>query len=300
MDLSVKLGNITLKNPIMTASGTFSSKENSEFIDINQLGAVVTKGVSTAPWDGNPTPRIAETYGGMINAVGLQNDGVDTYIENELAFLNQFDTIKIANIAGRTIDEYCEVVQKLNNSSVDMMEINISCPNVKCGGIGFGTDVALAGEVTAQVKKIAKKPIIVKLTPNVTDITEIAKAVEAAGADVISLINTLLGMKIDVHKKKCVVANRMGGLSGPAIKPVAIRMVYQVRRSVNIPIIGLGGIMNGEDVAEFILAGADAVAIGTATLIDPTAPIKIKNEFSQYMDLYNFKNISELKSSFIN
>ncbi|ONI41260.1 dihydroorotate dehydrogenase B catalytic subunit [Candidatus Epulonipiscium fishelsonii] len=299
VDLSVKLGEITLKNPIMTASGTFSSRENSQFIDINELGAVITKGVSNISWDGNPTPRIAETYGGMINAVGLQNDGVDSYIENELAFLNQFDTIKIANIAGRTIEEYCEVVEKLNTSSIDMMEINISCPNIKCGGIGFGTDALLASEITRHIKKIAKKPIIVKLTPNVTDITEIAKAVEAEGADVISLINTLLGMKIDVHKKKCVVANRMGGLSGPAIKPIAVRMVYQVRRAVNIPIIGLGGIMSGEDVAEFILAGADAVAIGTASLIDPTAPIRIKNEFIKYMNLYKFKNISELKNSFI-
>lgn len=297
LDLSVTIGGVKLSNPITTASGTFQGKESGAFYDISELGAVITKGVANIPWDGNPTPRIAETYGGMLNAVGLENKGIDYFIKEELPYLKQFDTKLIVNVAGRTIEDYCEVVEKLNETTIDMMEINISCPNVKCGGIGFGTDTKLASEVTRAVRRVAKKPIIIKLTPNVTDITEIAKAVEAEGADAVSLINTLLGMKIDVHRQQCVLANKMGGFSGPAIKPVAVRMVYQVRRSVNIPIIGLGGIMTGEDVAEFILAGADAVSIGTAALVAPTAPVDIKNQLIDYMNKYQFKNLSELRSA---
>ncbi|MGL4363484.1 MAG: dihydroorotate dehydrogenase [Cellulosilyticaceae bacterium] len=298
LDLSVNIGGVILQNPITTASGTFNPSESSEFYDLNELGAVITKGVANVAWEGNPVPRIAETYGGMINAVGLQNPGVEAFIKEDLAFMKRFNTKVIANVAGRTIEDYCEVVERLSETDVDLLEVNISCPNVKCGGIGFGTDIKLAGDVTRAVKKVSKKPIIIKLTPNVTNIAEIAKAVEAEGADAVSLINTLLGMKIDVHKRKCVVANKMGGFSGPAIMPVAVRMVYQVRRAINLPIIGLGGITTGEDVAEFILAGADAVSIGTAALINPVAPVNIKNEFIDYMNQYGFKNLAELRDSF--
>lgn len=298
LDLSVNLGGgLILDNPITTASGTFSPRESSEFYNLSELGAMITKGIANVPWDGNPTPRIAETYGGMINAVGLQNPGVDYFIEHELPYAKQFGTKVIANVAGRSIEDYCEVVEKLSETDVDALEVNISCPNVKKGGIGFGVQCGLAGSVVREVKRVSKKPLIIKLSPNVTDITEIAKAVEAEGADAISLINTLLGMKIDVHRMRPVVANKMGGFSGPAIKPVAVRMVYQVRRAVNVPIIGLGGIMTGEDVAEFILAGADAVSIGTAALINPTAPVDIKNEFIAYMNQYGFKNLAELRAA---
>ncbi|OON99460.1 MAG: dihydroorotate dehydrogenase B catalytic subunit [Epulopiscium sp. Nele67-Bin004] len=299
MDLGINIAGVELKNPITTASGTFSATDSSKFYDLNELGAMITKGVANVPWDGNNTPRIAETYGGMLNAVGLQNPGIDYFIEHELPFINTFDTKVIVNVAGRTIEDYCEVVEKLSDTNVDMLEVNISCPNVKKGGIGFGTDVELAGAVTREVKKVSKKPIIIKLTPNVTNIAEIAKAVEAEGADAISLINTLLGMKIDVNSFKPILANKMGGFSGPAIKPVAVRMVYQVRRAVNVPIIGLGGIMTGEDVAEFILAGADAVSIGTASFANPSAPVDIKNEFIAYMNKHNFKNLSELRNAFV-
>ncbi|WP_053984165.1 dihydroorotate dehydrogenase [Niameybacter massiliensis] len=298
LDLSVNLGGgLILDNPITTASGTFSPRESGEFYNLSELGAMITKGIANVPWDGNPTPRIAETYGGMINAVGLQNPGVDYFIEHELPYAKQFGTKVIANVAGRSIEDYCEVVEKLSETDVDALEVNISCPNVKKGGIGFGVQCGLAGSVVREVKRVSKKPLIIKLSPNVTDITEIAKAVEAEGADAISLINTLLGMKIDVHRMRPVVANKMGGFSGPAIKPVAVRMVYQVRRAVNVPIIGLGGIMTGEDVAEFILAGADAVSIGTAALINPTAPVDIKNEFIAYMNQYGFKNLAELRAA---
>lgn len=298
LDLRVNFAGVTLKNPITTASGTFSARESGEFYDISQLGAVITKGVASEPWAGNPTPRIAEAYGGMMNAVGLQNPGVGAFIENELSYLKGFDTQVIANVAGRTIEEYCAVVEKLNETDIAMMEINISCPNVKKGGIGFGTNPKMAGEVTKAVRAISKKPIIIKLTPNVTDITEIAKAVEAEGADAVSLINTLLGMKIDVQRKKPVLANIMGGFSGPAVKPVAVRMVYQVRRAVNIPIVGLGGIMTGEDVAEFIMAGADIVSVGTAALVNPTAPIDILGELKIYMQEQGFKTIDEIRDAF--
>ena len=293
--MKVTLAGLTLKNPVTTASGTFSAKDNSKFYDISALGAVITKGVASIPWAGNNTPRIAESYGGMINAVGLQNPGVDKYIEEELPYLSNFDVPVIANVVGKSIPEYCEVVEKLNDTNIAMMEINISCPNVKEGGISFGVDPKMASELTRQVRKVSKKPLILKLTPNVSDITEIAKAVEAEGADCISLINTLLSMKIDIYKKKPILANMMGGLSGPAIKPVAVRMVYQVRKAVGIPIMGLGGIMTGEDAVEFLMAGADAVSVGTASLVNPLAPINIISEIEEYMKAQGFKNISELK-----
>ena len=298
IDLSVNIGGgLILDNPITTASGTFSPRESSEFYDLNELGAMITKGIANVPWEGNPTPRIAETYGGMINSVGLQNPGVDYFIEHELPFAKQFNTKVIANVAGRSIEDYCEVVEKLSETDVDALEVNISCPNVKKGGIGFGVQCDLAGSVVKEVRRISKKPLIIKLSPNVTDITEIAKAVEAEGADAISLINTLLGMKIDVHRMRPVIASKMGGFSGPAIKPVAVRMVYQVRRAVNVPIIGLGGIMTGEDAAEFILAGADAISVGTAALVNPTAPVDIKRELVEYMERYGFKNLAELRGA---
>jgi dihydroorotate dehydrogenase (NAD+) catalytic subunit len=299
IDLSVKIAGVTLENPITTASGTFSAHESGDFYDLNELGAMITKGVANIPWEGNKTPRIAETYGGMLNSVGLQNPGVDYFIANELPYLKQFNTKVIVNVVGRSIEDYCEVAEKLSETEVDMLEINISCPNVKKGGIGFGTHSEMAAKVTKEVRKVSKKPIIIKLTPNVTDITEIAKAVEAEGADAVSLINTLFGMKIDVHKKKPVLGNKMGGFSGPAIKPVAVRMVYQVRRAVSIPIIGLGGIMTGEDVAEFIMAGADAVSVGTASFANPTAPVQIKNELIDYMERYHFKTLKHIRESFI-
>ena len=298
IDLSVNIGGgLILDNPITTASGTFSPRESSEFYDLSELGAMITKGIANVPWEGNPTPRIAETYGGMINSVGLQNPGVDYFIEHELPFAKQFNTKVIANVAGRSIEDYCEVVEKLSETDVDALEVNISCPNVKKGGIGFGVQCDLAGSVVKEVRRVSKKPLIIKLSPNVTDITEIAKAVEEEGADAISLINTLLGMKIDVHRMRPVIANKMGGFSGPAIKPVAVRMVYQVRRAVNVPIIGLGGIMTGEDAAEFILAGADAISVGTAALVNPTAPVDIKRELVEYMERYGFKNLAELRGA---
>ena len=297
-DLRVNIAGVEWKNPITTASGTFSARESSAFYDLSRLGAVTTKGVADHPWPGNPTPRIAETYGGMLNAVGLQNPGVEAYIKEELPYLANYDTKVIANVAGHSIEEYCAVVERLNETNVDMYEINISCPNVKQGGIGFGTDPKLAEQVTRAVKDLANKPVIIKLTPNVTDITEIARAVEAGGADAISMINTLLGMRIDVRKGKLILANKTGGFSGPAVKPVAVRMVYQVRRAVNVPIIGLGGVSTGEDVAEFLMAGADAVAIGTAALVNPTAPVDILEQFEAYMDEMGFKTIADVKNAF--
>ncbi len=295
LDLRVSIAGVTLDNPITTASGTFSARESGAFYDINELGAVITKGVSVDPWEGNPTPRIAETYGGMLNSVGLQNPGVEDFIREELPFLKHFQAKTIVNVAGRTKDEYCRAVDRLNETEADMLEINISCPNIKEGGLSFGADAAMAAEITKAVKRVSKKPVIMKLTPNVTDITEIAKAVEAEGADGISLINTLLGMKIDIYRKKPVLWNRMGGLSGPVVKPVAIRMVYQVRRAVEIPIIGLGGIMTGEDVVEFFMAGANAVSIGTAALVDPAAPVRIKRELIDFMEENGYRSLQELR-----
>ncbi len=299
IDMSVELAGIRLKNPVCTASGTFSARESGRFYDISELGAAVTKGVAAEPWPGNDTPRIAETYGGMLNSVGLQNPGAAAYREEELPFLSRFDTKIITNIAGHSIDEYCEAVRMLNDCpEISMFEINISCPNVSEGGIAFGTDPAMAAHVTEEVKKISKKPVMIKLTPNVTDIVEIARAVEAGGADAVSLINTLLGMRIDLKKRKAVLARKVGGFSGPAVKPVALRMVWQTAGAVSIPVLGMGGIFTGEDAAEFLAAGATAVSVGTAALADPTAPVRIKSELLEYMRENGFSSIAELKRAF--
>lgn len=262
MDMRVNIAGVEWKNPVTVASGTFGSgAEFCDFVDLSKLGAVTTKGVANIPWEGNPTPRVAETYGGMMNAVGLQNPGIDLFCERDIPFLRQHDTKIIVNVCGRSKEDYCEVVERLASEDVDMLEINISCPNVKEGGIAFGQNPKAAEEITSAVKKYAKQPVIMKLSPNVTDITEMAKAVEAGGADAVSLINTLTGMKIDVHRRAFALANKTGGVSGPAIKPIAVRMVYQVANAVNIPIIGMGGIATAEDAIEFILAGASAVSV---------------------------------------
>lgn len=298
VNMNVNIAGVELKNPVMTASGTFAPKNTAEFYDITKLGAVVTKGVADVPWPGNPTPRIAETYGGMLNSIGLQNPGVERYIKEDLEFLKDKDVKVICNVAGHSLEEYIKTCERLEDTAVDMLEINISCPNIKEGGMTFGTDPNMAAEVTKAVKKVSTKPVIVKLSPNVTDITKIAKAVEDAGADAISLINTLLGMRIDINKKAPILANKMGGFSGPAIFPVALRMVYQVRRTVKLPIIGMGGIMTGEDAVEMMLAGADAVSVGTAAMLNPSAPLKIVAGIEEYMVKNNFKTLSELHEAF--
>lgn len=296
IDTTVNIAGVELKNPVMTASGTFGSgQEYSEFFDLGKLGAVVTKGVANVPWPGNNTPRIAETHAGMLNAVGLQNPGVDVFCKRDLPFLKQFDTKVIVNVCGKTTKDYCEVVERLaDEESVDLLEINISCPNVKEGGIAFGQNPCSVEEITKEVKKVAKQPIIMKLSPNVTDITETAKAAQAGGADALSLINTLTGMKIDIERQNFVLANKTGGLSGPAIKPVALRMVYQVANSVDLPIIGMGGITNAADALEFVLAGASAVAIGTANFVDPLAAPKVVEGIKDYMKRHNCQKITDL------
>lgn len=295
MNTTVNLAGVELKNPVMTASGTFGSgEEYSEFVDLNRLGAVVTKGVANVPWPGNPTPRIAETYGGMMNAVGLQNPGIDVFCERDIPFLKKYDTKIIVNVCGRTTADYCEVVERLAEEPVDLLEINISCPNVKEGGIAFGQNPKAVEEITKEVKKYAKQPVIMKLSPNVTDITETARAAEAGGADVLSLINTLTGMKIDIHRRAFAVANKTGGVSGPAIKPIAVRMVYQVANAVKLPIIGMGGIATYEDAVEFILAGATAVSVGTANFFNPAATVEIAEGIEKYMERYHFEKISDM------
>jgi len=295
-NLKVNIAGVELKNPVTTASGTFGSgREYGEFVDLNQLGAVTVKGVSSTPWKGNPAPRIAETYGGMLNSVGLQNPGVEEFIKNDIPFLRQYDTKIIVNVAGKSVSEYCEVVERLSHADIDLIELNISCPNVKEGGVTFGTDVKMAHKVTKEVKRYAKQPLIVKLSPNVTDITEIARAVVDGGADGISLINTLLGMAIDIHKRKPILANTVGGFSGPAVKPVALRMVYQVARAVSVPIIGMGGISTGEDAIEFILAGATAVAVGTANFRNPRATIDVLEGIKEYMVRYGIQSLDEIR-----
>ena len=292
----VELCGVTLKNPVMTASGTFGSgEEYSEFVDLDRLGALVTKGVADRPWQGNQTPRVVETYGGMLNAIGLQNPGVEVFIERDLPFLRGFNTRVIVNVCGHSEEEYLNVVERLGDESVDMLEINVSCPNVKEGGIAFGTDPAALSRITSAVKKHAKQPVIMKLSPNVTDITELALAAEAAGADALSLINTLTGMKIDIYRRRFALANRTGGLSGPAIKPVALRMVYDVCHTVKIPVIGMGGIMNGEDAVEFIMAGAAAVAVGAATFHEPRATLRVIEGIEQYMRDTGVKDIAEIR-----
>ncbi|WP_334299650.1 dihydroorotate dehydrogenase [Defluviitalea raffinosedens] len=296
MDLKVEIGGVVLKNPVTVASGTFGSgREFSEFIDLNKLGAVTVKGVSSAPWKGNPAPRIAETYGGMLNSVGLQNPGVEEFIKNDIPFLREYDTKIIVNIAGKTIEEYCDVAEKLSHADIDLIELNISCPNVKEGGVAFGTDPHMAREVTKEVKRHSKHPVIVKLSPNVTDITEIAKAAIEGGADGLSLINTLLGMAIDIHKRKPILANVVGGFSGPAIKPVALRMVYQAAKAVSVPIIGMGGISTGEDAIEFILAGATAIAVGTANFRNPKATMDVLDGIKEYMISNGIKSLNEIR-----
>lgn len=299
ISLSQTIAGVTFKNPVTTASGAFMPRESGEFYDISRLGAVITKGVFKNPRSGNRTPRIAETYGGMLNSVGLQNPGVHHYIEDDLLYLSGFDVPVIANIAGHSIEEYAEVAEILNDTSVAMLEVNISCPNVKEGGIGFGTDPHMAAAVTKAVRLVSKKPIIVKLTPNVTDITEIARAVEGAGADCVSLINTLHGMRIDVKSRRAVLANKTGGFSGPAVKPVALSMVYRVRKAIRIPIFGLGGITTGEDAMEFIMAGANMVCVGTAALFNPTAPVDILDELTALMRREGFSSLSDIREAFV-
>lgn len=295
MNTSVKIAGVEFKNPVMTGSGTFGSgMEYGEFVDLNKLGAVVTKGVANVPWPGNPTPRIAEVYGGMLNAIGLQNPGIDVFMERDIPFLQQYDTKVIVNVCGKSIADYVEVVEKLADKPVDMLEINVSCPNVKEGAIAFGQKKEALEEITAEIKKHAKQPIIMKLSPNVTDIGEMAKAAEAAGADAISLINTLTGMKIDIHRRKFALANKTGGMSGPAIKPIAVRMVYQAAHAVNIPIIGMGGICNGEDAIEFMMAGATAVSVGAANFFDPYSMEKVIAGIEEYMTKYGVEDINEL------
>lgn len=295
MNTTVNLAGVILKNPVMTASGTFGSgMEYGEMVDLNKLGAVVTKGVANVPWPGNPTPRIAEVYGGMLNAIGLQNPGIDVFLERDIPYLKQFDTKIIVNVCGKTTEDYIEVVERLGDAAVDMLEMNISCPNVKEGGIAFGQDPKAVEAITREVKKYAKQPVIMKLSPNVTDITVMAKAAEAGGADVISLINTLTGMKIDVNKRCFAIANKTGGMSGPAIKPIAVRMVYQAANAVKIPVIGMGGIMTAEDALEFILAGAAAVSIGTANFHDPYTTEKVVEGIEQYMVKNGIEDINEL------
>ncbi|MCI8599133.1 MAG: dihydroorotate dehydrogenase [Lachnospiraceae bacterium] len=292
---NVTLAGVELKNPVMTASGTFGSgAEYSEFYDLGVLGAVVTKGVANVPWPGNPTPRIAETKSGMLNAIGLQNPGMDVFIQRDIPFLQRFGTKIIVNVCGKTTEDYCEVVERLEDQPVDLLEINVSCPNVKEGGIAFGQKPEALEAITREVKKYARQPVIMKLSPNVTDITEMAKAAEAGGADVLSLINTLTGMKIDIHRRAFAIANKTGGLSGPAIKPVAVRMVYQVAQAVSLPIIGMGGICNGEDAIEFLLAGATAVSVGTANFANPFAAKEVVEGILEYMERYQVSDVREL------
>lgn len=295
MNTSVTIAGVTFQNPVMTASGTFGSGvEYGEFVDLNRLGAVVTKGVANVPWPGNPTPRVAEVYGGMLNAIGLQNPGIDVFIERDIPFLRQYNTKIIVNVCGKTVEDYLEVVERLGDTTIDMMEINVSCPNVKEGAIAFGQKAEALYNITAELKKHAKQPIIMKLSPNVTDITEMAKAAEAAGADAISLINTITGMKIDIHKRTFALANKTGGMSGPAIKPVAVRMVYQAAHAVKIPVIGMGGISTAEDAIEFMLAGATAVSVGAANFFNPYATEEIVDGIEAYMKQYHVEDIREL------
>ena len=294
-DLTVTIAGVELKNPVMTASGTFGSGvEYSDFVDLSRLGAVVTKGVSDVPWEGNPVPRVAEVYGGMLNAIGLQNPGVEVFCQRDIPYLKQFDTKIVVNVCGHTEQEYVRVVDRLADEPVDLLEINISCPNVKAGGITFGTNPRGVENITRELKRHAKQPLIMKLSPNVTDIAEIARAAEAGGADAVSLINTITGMKIDVNRRTFALANKTGGMSGPAVKPVAVRMVYQTAQAVQIPVIGMGGIASAEDALEFILAGATAVSVGTANFYDPEATVKIADGLERYLQEQKIDSIRDL------
>ena len=291
----VTIAGVEFKNPVMTASGTFGSgMEYGEFVDLNKLGAVVTKGVASVPWPGNPTPRVTEVYGGMLNAIGLQNPGIDVFIERDLKFLQQFDSRVIVNVCGKTTEDYIDVVEKLGDTNVDMLEINVSCPNVKEGAIAFGQKADALYNITSEIKKHAKQPIIMKLSPNVTDITEMARAAESAGADALSLINTLTGMKIDIYRRNFALANKTGGMSGPAIKPVAVRMVYQVANAVKIPIIGMGGIANAEDALEFMMAGATGVAVGAMNFINPYATVETVEGIERFMEQQKIENLTDI------
>ena len=296
MNTSVTIAGVEFKNPVMTGSGTFGSgMEYSEFVDLNRLGAVVTKGVANVPWPGNPTPRVAEVYGGMLNAIGLQNPGVDVFIQRDLEFLKQFDTKVIVNVCGKTVEDYLEVVEKLGDQKrVDMLEINVSCPNVKEGAIAFGQKADALFDITSRIKKIARQPVIMKLSPNVTDIAEMARAAEAAGADAISLINTLTGMKIDIERRRFALANKTGGMSGPAVKPVAVRMVWQCANAVSIPIIGMGGIATAEDAVEFLMAGATSVAVGAMNFVNPYATLEIAEGLETFLENHGISDIREI------
>lgn len=294
-DTRVTIAGVEWKNPVTVASGTFGSGEEfADFVDLNKLGAVTTKGVANVPWTGNPTPRVAEVYGGMLNAIGLQNPGIELFCKRDIPHLKQYDTKIIVNVCGHAPEEYLAVVERLADEPADMLEINISCPNVNAGFLAFGQDARHVEELTGQIKKLAKQPIIMKLTPNVTDITEIAKAAEAGGADAISLINTLTGMKIDVHKRAFALANKTGGMSGPAVHPVAVRMVYQASHAVKIPVIGMGGIQSAEDAIEFILAGASAVSVGTANFHNPAVTMEVIDGIEKYMERYGFATVEEM------
>ena len=295
MDMRVKSAGVEWNNPVTVASGTFGSgEEYSEFVDLNRLGAVTTKGVANVPWPGNPTPRVAEIHSGMMNAIGLQNPGIDVFCKRDIPFLRQYDTKIIVNVCGRSTEDYCEVVERLANEDVDMLEINISCPNVKEGGIAFGQNPKAAEEITKAVKKYAKQPVIMKLSPNVTSIAEMAKAVEAGGADAISLINTLTGMKIDINRKTFALANKTGGVSGPAIHPIAVRMVYEAANAVNVPIIGMGGIETAEDAIEMLLVGASAVSVGTANFYNPNVTMEIVDGIARYMEQNHFASVQDM------
>ena len=295
MNMKVNIAGVEWKNPVTVASGTFGSGEEfSEFVDLNRLGAVTTKGVANIPWEGNPTPRVAETCSGMMNAVGLQNPGIDLFCRRDIPFLKKYDTKIIVNVCGKSTEDYCEVVERLADEDVDMLEINISCPNVKEGGIAFGQNPKAAEEITRAVKKYAKQPVIMKLSPNVTSIAEMAKAVEAGGADAISLINTITGMKIDIHRRTFLLANKTGGVSGPAIHPIAVRMVYEAPNAVRLPIIGMGGIATAEDAVEMILAGASAVSVGTANFYNPAAAVEVAEGIEAYMRKYGFESVKDM------
>ncbi len=295
MNTQVTIAGVTFQNPVMTASGTFGSgMEYSDFVDLNKLGAVVTKGVANVPWEGNPTPRVAEVYGGMLNAIGLQNPGIDVFVKRDIPFLQKYDTKIIVNVCGKTVEDYLEVVERLGDQPVDMLEINVSCPNVKEGAIAFGQKPESLFDITSRIKKKAKQPVIMKLSPNVTDIAEMSRAAEAAGADALSMINTITGMKIDIQKRKFVLANKTGGMSGPAIKPVAVRMVYQAAQVVKIPIIGMGGISNAEDAIEFLLAGASAVAVGAMNFVNPYTTVEVVEGIEDYMRKYGIEKVTDL------
>ena len=295
MNLSVDIAGVTMKNPVTTGSGTFGSGEEfSEFVDLSKLGAVTTKGVANVPWPGNPVPRVAEVYGGMLNAIGLQNPGIDVFVERDIPYLKKAGATIIVNVCGKSEKDYLEVVERLADQPVDLLEINVSCPNVKEGGIAFGQDPKALYDITKAVKAKAKQPIIMKLSPNVTSISEMAKAVEAGGADAVSLINTLTGMKIDVNKKAFVLANKTGGVSGPAIHPIAVRMVYEAANVVSVPVIGMGGIASAEDAIEMILAGASAVSVGTANFFDPAVTMKIVDGIESYMKQHGFESVADM------